>query len=228
MITLPASNLLRVLAASALLAGLPLAGAAIASPLSISTASGSAPAGTSYVDFNSITGNSGSYTAVGPNGSVNLQFSGAAAAVTGSVSGQYASPFGDTSQYLSTGIGAITIGFVAPQTYVGLLWGSVDSYNQLSFYYQGQQIAAITGGDITAGANGNQGAGGTYYVNITSSMPFDTVIASSSSPSFEFDNLAFGSTPVPEPATLAIFGVGLIGFVASRRRRRHQAELLKP
>ena len=57
--------------------------------------------------------------------------------------------------------------------------------------------------------------------NISSTMTFDKVVATSSSYAFEFDNVAFGTASVPEPSSfvLAIIGgLGALGYKVVRRR----------
>ena len=68
--------------------------------------------------------------------------------------------------------------------YFGLLWGSVDNYNTLSFYNGSTLIGTITGADITPTATGDQGVNGTFYVNLVSTTPFDRVVATSSQYAF--------------------------------------------
>ena len=80
---------------------------------------------------------------------------------------------------------------------------------------------------MTASANGDQGAAGTFYVNINSTLSFTTVVATSSQYAFEFDNVAFNATSVvPEPATIFLFGAGLLGlgFIGVRRSDPSGAE----
>ncbi|MHB8425230.1 MAG: Npun_F0296 family exosortase-dependent surface protein [Gammaproteobacteria bacterium] len=224
-----------LITASALAAGLILmSSAANATPISISASIGGVPTGTNYENFDSLAlGSAGGVTASG----ITVSFTPDGQAVQGSSSGVYAAPylsntngslFGDpsngpdTTTYLTTGIGTATLLFPGNEQYMGLLWGSVDSYNTLSFYAGTTLIGSITGSNVTSLANGNQGINGTYYVNINSSTPFDKVVASSSAYAFEFDNVAFNTTRVvPEPAVLGMFGLGLlmIGLLAGVGRR---------
>ncbi len=150
------------------------------------------------------------------------------------ISGSNGTSFGNSqadgrnvTQYLTTGIGEVTLQLAESHQYFGLLWGSVDDYNSLSFYNGTTFLFNFTGHDVDVLANGNQGATGTFYVNINSDTPFDRVIASSTSYGFEFDNVALavnpagpiGVSPIPEPGTYAMLlaGLALVGAMVRRR-----------
>ena len=74
----------------------------------------------------------------------------------------------DTTTYLTTGIGSVTLALPGQEKYIGLLWGSVDSYNSLSLYNGAILVGTVTGTDVTSSASGDQGENGTFYVNISS------------------------------------------------------------
>lgn len=233
-----------LLAAVALLAGMGVAATASATAI-LSASVGGAPAGADYYEtFDSLAlGSAGGTT---PSGIV-ASFSPAAQAVQGSASGMYAAPFlsgnnglnfggepdgADATTYLTSGStsalsgAGVTLAFPGLERYMGLLWGSVDSYNTLTFFNGATAIGTFTGNDVTALADGNQGAAGTFYVNINFSTPFDRVVATSSQYAFEFDNVAFSANPigVPEPGVAGMFVLGLLllgsGCWLKRRERR--------
>ena len=92
--------------------------------------------------------------------------------------------------------GSVTLQFPTLETYLGILWGSVDGYNSLSFYDGATLIGTVTGSDVMASPRGDQGANGTAYVNITATggSAFDRVVATSGGNAFEFDDVAFNET----------------------------------
>ncbi len=203
----------------------------------LTAAVGGAPTGVIYVNFDGLPlGNAG-----GNSDGIGVSYSPDAETAAGAVSGRYAAPFisngngalfgaadgADATRYLTTGIGSVTLTLPGPEKYIGLLWGSVDSYNTLSLYDGVTLVASFTGNDVMLGPTGDQGVNGTYYVNINSDVAFDTVVASSTQYAFEFDNVAYNRNLVtdnvvhaPEPASLAIFGAGFFGLGALRRRRQ--------
>ena len=127
----------------------------------------------------------------------------------------------DSGNYFSTGIGSITINFNQPETWLGLLWGSIDTGNQLTFMNGSTTVFTVDGTAVQNAAagfagNGFQGPGGSAYVLVNTSTPFTSVIASSSTVSYEFGGVV--ASDVPEPSSFwCLFGLG-IGIVALRRR----------
>jgi hypothetical protein len=208
----------------------------------ISASVGGVPVGAGvYENFDSLAG-TGGLSAQGL--TITFSGTGAGAIALPDAPGLYAAPFisgsngalfgdsqatgRDETQYLTTGIGEVTIQLAEGHEYFGLLWGSVDDYNSLSFYSGDTLLFNLTGLDVDAMANGDQGANGTLYVNVFSDILFDRVVASSTSYGFEFDNVALAvHLPaaeieigvVPEPGTLALLGLGLLASIVSRHRR---------
>jgi hypothetical protein len=134
----------------------------------------------------------------------------------GSLSGQYAAPFGDATHYASVGTNptpqttTLTIG--AGQNYIGLYWGSIDTYNNI-------HITDVNGGSFDINSTnyaqlspstGDQGALGSKYVNIFSSLNIASVVFSSTDKAFEFDNLTVAA--VPEASTWAMMILGFLGL----------------
>lgn len=100
------------------------------------------------------------------------------------------------SNYLSIGAnGSETITFNTQENEFGLYWGSVNSFNTISFFNGSQLVASYTGADIAPLlANGNQGSfAANGYVEFTDLSPFTKVVlASGSSNAFEIDNISAG------------------------------------
>ncbi len=151
---------------------------------------------------------------------------------SGSVVSEYAAPAvgasTDTSKYFVVpnegSTGKATFVFTELYNYLGLFWGSIDTYNSLSFYNNNTLLGTITGTQAAAPgiANGNWTASSTNrYVNIYSgsaSEYFNKVEIYSNGVAFELDNLAVAV--VPEPTTMLLFGAGLAGLAAVGRRRK--------
>lgn len=152
----------------------------------------------------------------------------------GSTSGVAASPISGSSllKYVvaegaSASVGTVTVSYSAPQTKLQLLWGTIGKGDTLAFWGSGActgstctgtPIATFTGSTIVAdGGVNNQNAS----LRISLPTAFTTVQASdhNGSPAFE---LMLGQ-PVPEPISLALFGVGAAGVGFLRRRRNKAA-----
>lgn len=147
---------------------------------------------------------------------------------SGSASGLYAAPAGDTTGYVSvpnpsvtTQTATFSLGGTAD--YFGLFWGSIDSYNSIAFYLNNVLVASFSGSDIVgSSANGNQiSYTSNRYINFDfGSSLYDTVTLTSHGFAFESDNHAFRkSTSVTEPFTLVLFAMGLAGLVMARRMK---------
>lgn len=211
-----------------------VAQSASAANFTVSGSVGGAPTGVKYVNFDNLTLGTlnGTVVANGNNGTVKVTGNPNAQVTTGSVGGINAAPYisnsngslfgdatvsgADQTPYLTTGTTAITLEFGSDQKYIGLLWGSVDNYNTLEFYDSGNNLlGSVTGSDVTGSPNGNQGVNGTLYVNIDSDTAFRYVKAKSSQFAFEFDNVAYNETNVPDGgSTLVLLSAALMGLGA--------------
>lgn len=163
-----------------------------------------APAGQHIIDdFSTAAGLTGTYSLV-----------------TGSASGQYAAPAGDSTQYLAVGAGQAASLAISPGVKsLSFYWGSIDAYNTVKFYSGNTEVGSFTGSQIPpAPADGNQG---NLFNNRRVNFSFDgakvsSVQFSSSQNAFELDTVA---AAVPEPATWAMLlvGFGLVGVSVRRR-----------
>lgn len=175
----------------------------------------------------------------------------------GSVSGVAAAPAGDTSFYAfgpgpnSGSAAKVTVDYAASLaalpgvnvTYLGLYYGSIDTYNNIAFYgkdkdglgYGEDDLIKGTGdfsdGVITGlellsvfgGQSGNQTQNSSnIYANFffDPSEGFTAFEFRTTGIAFELDNVVTGysNRDLPEPGSLALIALGLFGLAGLRRK----------
>jgi hypothetical protein len=206
-----------LLATAALVMGAPGAQAAIIYDISATNVYTTSVAGATTVNFND--GSCGSY----------VSCTGDYLITSGNLSGRYASPYGISDRYMSVprDLGGnvqdkVSLVLDGDYDYFGLYWGSMDTYNSILFYLDGGLVGSFSGGALAPLlADGGQTSwASNRFVNFffTGGSLFDMVVLASSNYAFESDNHAYARVNIPEPATLALFALGLVGLWVSRHK----------
>ncbi len=141
----------------------------------------------------------------------------------------HAPPNGDTSNYFAVGPfdgtpGSFNYTGAGPRLYYfGFNYSSPDLYNSVEIMRAGNVIQTFTGIQLATPlgfpANGDQST--TRYLNVFADNAgelFDQVRFVSTSNAFESDNHAFAAIPEPETYAMMLAGLGLMGFIARRRK----------
>ncbi len=104
--------------------------------------------------------------------------------------------------------------------YIGFYWATIDTYNTFTFINDGLTVLTLTGTDIKNHITDlNLGRSG-QYVNVffNNGVYFDELQVDSTRRAAEFDNIVnrIVAVQVPEPSTLVILSLGLMGLGARR------------
>jgi len=167
----------------------------------------------------------------------------------GSTLSAYKSPFANTavenlpsSTYFSiggtsdaTGLGGVspnTLVFGSALSAIDMLWGSIDTYNTITFLsggaggtvigtFTGDDAFDLTGLPDVSGATGNYDVVGLFSFAASVGTSFDAISFSSTIPAFEFgfSEDSFVTEKVPLPFGFLLLGTALAGLGVVGRRK---------
>lgn len=104
----------------------------------------------------------------------------------------------DKTNYLSISANGVeTITFASEKNTFGLYWGTIDSFNTISFYDGTVLVASYTGAEIGPLLSDHQGAfASNGYVEFSDIHPFDRVVLETGNANaFEIENISAGFIP---------------------------------
>jgi hypothetical protein len=132
-------------------------------------------------------------------------------------------PKGTTTDFLAAGVLAgepATLTFTSPVSYLSFLWGSPDLYNLLTIISTDVTQTFTVASLAFAVTDGNQAF--SQYVQFTSAPGSKiTGVVFNNTPAqdaFEVANFSINSIPEASSYALMLGGLGVVGFIARRRR----------
>ncbi len=137
---------------------------------------------------------------------------------SGSVSGEYRTPWeGEGAPYESfayTSVRNGIAGYNLTGTILSLFWGSIDTYNSLTFWTEAGGTGESVGVDIND--LGGPFSTGHHLVSFFTDVPFQSVTLGSGQAAFEFANLT--ATPIPPAILLFLTGMGGLGWLGRKKQ----------
>lgn len=168
------------------------------------------------ISFDGLDGAASPYSS----GIATFSFVGDSPFVTGDKPG-YVAPLSDTTTFLTIGSPhrpeAVTVTFASPITYYGLYIGTPDTYNLIEFFKGGTLVTSFYGDDLLPPGDGSPTLDSYVNFNVADGT-VDRIVLSSPYAAFESDNHAYAA--VPEPASIALAGLGFGLLWLGRRRSK--------
>lgn len=139
-------------------------------------------------------------------------------------------PQGSTPSEVKINYSGLLFGGSRMIDYLGVYYGSVDTYNEMKFYDENGDLISgsgqlsdgiLTGQEILdamncSNCNGNQtNPNSNVYVNLAFSLDdkFTSFSFRTTGIAFEMDNIVTHIQQIPEPASIALIGLGLLGLL---------------